>query len=608
MERRLAAILAADVMGYSRLMGDDEERTLATLNACRQVIDGLVNDHRGRVFGSAGDSVIAEFASPVEAVRCGVEIQQELETRNAELPEDRRMQFRIGVNLGDVMAEGENLFGDGVNIAARLEQLAVAGGINVSYDIYRQVEGKIDVAFDDLGEQRLKNVAKPVRVYSVRLGAGGPGTTKRLSKGLPIPDKPTIAVLPFTNLSGDPEQEYFADGISEDIITGLSKNPDLFVISRNSTFTFKGKSVRIRDVSEDLGAQYVLEGSVRKAGQRIRVTAQLIDAASDRHLWAERYDRDLDDIFAVQDEVVGSIVHALGATDGVLEKAARQRSIETSITNRGAYDCYLQAREHFYRHGDTGFEEAAALYEKAIELDPGFARAYSGLATLHFLRFRKFLTVPFESIEQKTHDLALHAVRLDPDDYLAHWVLGRLYSYLGKHTQSLAEFNRALHINPNDANVLADFADFLVYCGRTEEALKHCQRAIRLNPNCPDWYWWNLGFTYYHLGRYEDALESLEQMTSPDQARRLLAAVYAHLGRLDEARSEAEEFLKANPSFSIREWARTEPYTDPNELQRYVSGLHQAGPGMTDLGLRVPIHAQAKPGAKLRKGRRWQGK
>jgi TolB-like protein/Tfp pilus assembly protein PilF len=387
----------------------------------------------------------------------------------------------------------------------------------------------------------------------------------------------SLAVLAFTNLSNDPEQEYFADGISEDIIIGLSKNPHLSVISRNSTFAFKGKPTPVRDIGEELGAQFVLEGSVRKTGQRIRVTAKLIDCASDSHLWAETYDRDLDDIFVVQDEVVSSIVHALGTIDGAIEKSARQHIAETSDTNLTAYDCYLKAQGHVYRRHGSGYDEAEALYERAIELDPAFARAYSGLAFLHFQRFKIYLTVPLEIIERKTRDLALHAVRLDPDDYLAHWVLGRLYSYLGKHTQCLAEFYRALHINPNDANVLADFADFLVYCGRVEEALKHCQRAIRLNPNCPDWYWWNLGFTYFHLGRYEDALESLEHMTSPGQARRLLAAVYAHLGCLDKARSEAEEFLKANPGFSIGEWARTEPYTDPNELQRYVSGLRKAG-------------------------------
>ena len=455
---------------------------------------------------------------------------------------------------------------------------AVWGDVHVSEGLIKDYVHYLRQALGD--DPKQPRYIETVRGRGYRFLGGveeGSGPVGAEARRKPGTYPPSLAVLPFTNLSGDPEQEYFSDGITEDIITELSKNSCLSVISRNSTFTFKGKSVRARDVGEDLGAQYVLEGSVRKAGQRIRVTAQLIDAASDRHLWAERYDRDLDDIFAVQDEVVGSIVHALGATDGAIENSAWQHIAGASDTNPTAYDCYPQAREHFYRHGDSGFDEAEAFYEKAIELDPGFARAYSRLAALHFLRFRKFFTVTLESIEQKTLDLALHAVRLDPDDYPAHWVLGRLYSYQGKHTQSLAEFDRALHINPNDANVLADFADFLVYCGRAEEALKHCQRAIRLNPNCPDWYWWNLGFTYFHLGRYEEALESLEHMTSPGQASRLLAAVYAHLGRLDEARSEAEEFLRVNPSFSIKEWARTEPYTDPDELQRYVDGLRKAG-------------------------------
>ena len=397
------------------------------------------------------------------------------------------------------------------------------------------------------------------------------------AQGEPETYPPSLAVLPFTNLSDDLEQEYFSDGITEDIITELSKNPYLSVISRNSTFTFKGKSVRVRDVSEDLGAQYVLEGSVRKAGQRVRVTAQLIDAANDRHLWAERYDRDLDDIFAVQDEVVGSIVHALGATDGALEKSARQRSIKSSVTNPSAYDCFLQAREHFYRPGDSGFEAAEALYEKAIELDPGFGRAYSGLASLHFLRFKLYLTTSFETIEHKTLDLALHALQLDPDDYRAHWVLGRLFCYQGKHAQSLAEFDRAIRINPNDANLLAVSAENLVYCGRVEEALKRCQLAVRLNPNCPDWYWWQLGFCHFHLGLYEDALEAFGRIIALDQSRRLLAATYVHLGRLDEAHYEAEEFMKVFPNFSIKDWARTEPYTDPNELQRFVDGMRGAG-------------------------------
>lgn len=388
---------------------------------------------------------------------------------------------------------------------------------------------------------------------------------------------PSLAVLPFTNFSGDPHQEYFSDGITEDIIAGLSKNPYLSVISRNSSFTYKGKSVRVRDIGKDLGAQYVLEGSVRKVRKHIRVTAQLINTFSDHHLWAETYDRDLDDVFAVQDEVVGSIIHALGARDGALERSARQHSIETAATNQNAYDCYLQAREHFYRPEDSGFDEAETLYEKAIELDPGFSRAYSGLASLHFLRFKLFLTASFESIEKKTFNLALRSVKLDPNDYLGHWVLGRLYSYQGKHTQSLAEFDRALHINPNDANLLAVYSEHLVYWERLEEALECCQRAIRLNPNCPDWYWRELGFIYFHLRRYEDALESLQRMTSFDQSFRLFSAVYAYLNRIDEARSAAKELLKSTPDFSINKWARTEPYVNPDELELYVSGLRKAG-------------------------------
>ena len=588
MKRRLAAILATDVVGYSRLIRADEEGTITALKALRvDLIDPKIAEHHGRVVKLMGDGMLAEFPSVVDAVRAAVETQAAVAKHNAGLPEDKRIEFRVGVNLGDVVIDGNDIHGDGVNVAARLESLAEPGGICISGKVYEEVRDRTDLAFEDLGEQQVKNIDRPVRVWRWIANAGVTASVSaKTNEPFQLPDKPTIAVLPFVNLSGDPEQEYFADGISEDIITGLSKNPDLFVISRNSTFTFKGKSVRIRDVSEDLGAQYVLEGSVRKAGQRIRVTAQLIDATRDRHIWAERYDRDLDDIFAVQDEVVGSIVHALVGTDGALERLARQRSIEASTTTQSAYDCYLKAREFYYRHRDAGgsltawsvgIEEAEVLFEKTIELDPGFARAYSALAWLHLQRFKLLLTASFESMEQKVLDLAFHALRLDPDDYRAHMTLGRLYSYQGKHAKGRAEFDRALRINPNDTNVLAVSANALVYCERVDEALERCQRAILLNPNAPDWYWWTLGFSYFHLGRYEEALEALERMTAPDKARRVLAATYAHLGRLDEARHEAEEFMKVVPNFSIKEWARTEPYTDPNELQRYVDGMRKAG-------------------------------
>ncbi len=386
-----------------------------------------------------------------------------------------------------------------------------------------------------------------------------------------------LAVLAFANLSDNPAQEYFADGISEDITIGLSKNPHLSVISRKSAFAFKGRRKPLRDIGEHLDVQFVLEGSVRTADQHLRVTARLVDATDGRHLWAETYDREIDDIFAVQDEIVSSIVHALGAIDGAIERSVWRKANRTAATNLSAYDCYLQAQRHFYRRHGAGFDEAEVLYEQAIELDPGFARAYSALALLNSQRFKVYLTASFADVWEKTQNLARRALQLDPDEYLAHWVLGRLFAYSGRQAQGLAEFERALQINPNDANVLSDFSDFLVYCGRPEAALKHSLRAIRLNPNCPDWYWWHLGFSYYHLGRYDDAIEAVEHMTSPGQAHRLMAAVYAQAGRLDDARSAATAFLKFNPGFSISQWADGEPYSDKVELRRYVDGLRMAG-------------------------------
>ncbi|MDJ0958595.1 MAG: tetratricopeptide repeat protein [Arenicellales bacterium] len=575
--RKLAAILYADIAGYSRLTGQDEDATHRTLGLLLDRLSQGIEEHNGQVMHYAGDAVLAKFDSVVDAVSSAVTVQRELFNQDHGVSDERRVQFRIGVNLGDVIEDRGDIYGDGVNVAARLESLAEPGGICISDAVRTAVGNKLGLSYEFLGEREVKNIAEPVRAYKVILEKQKSTGNSQDALSLEIHNKPSIAVLPFTNMSGDPEQEYFSDGITEDVITGLSKNPDLFVISRNSTFTYKGKSVRMADVGKELGARYVLEGSVRKAGRRVRVTAQLIDSASDRHLWVERYDRDLDDIFTVQDEVVGSIVSALGAVDGVLEKSARIRSTKSSVKDLTAYDYYLQGRHYFYQHGDTGFKEAEALYEKAIELDPDFARAYSALAWLHFLRFKLFRTQSFENIRQKTLDLALHSVRLDPNDYRAHWALGGLYVHEGKHAQSLAEFEKALHINPNDANLLAFSTQVLLYCGRTEEALERCERAIALNPNCPDWYFWMLGNSYFHLGQYQEALDAFGRMTAPQHARRLVAATYAHLDRLEEARAEAEEFMKVVPNFSIKEWAKTEPYTDPNELARYVDGLRKAG-------------------------------
>jgi len=576
-ERRLAAILAADVVGYSRLMRADEEGTLDRLKAVlAQFIIPKIAEHNGRVVKLLGDGMLAEFPSVVDAVRAAVEAQQALAARNAELPAEKQINFRIGINLGDVVIEDGDIYGDGVNIAARLEGLAEAGGICISGAVYEQVRDRLEHDFADMGERRVKNIDRPLRTWRWT-GESRSEVALSAEDATPPADKPCIAVLPFANLSGDPEQEYFADGIAEDIIIGLSRNPDLYVVSRNSTFGYKGKTVKARVLRDELGAQFVLEGSVRKVGQRIRITAELVDGTTDNHLWGERFDRDIDDVFAVQDEVVGSILHALGAADGILEKTARHRSAKLRTGNLTAYDCYLRGRSHFYRHGDAGFEAAEALFEKAISLNPGFARAYSALAWLHFVRFKLFRTKAFEEIRPTAQDLARHAIRLDPNDFRAHWVLGGLLLHEGKHTHCLAEFDKALRANPNDANLLAWSAEALVYCGRAEDAVARCERALKLNPNCPDWYYWIMGSALFHLGRYEEALAILERMSAPEHARRLMAATYAQLGRLEEARIEAGEFMKLVPDFSIAQWARTEYYSDPDELRRYAEGMIKAG-------------------------------
>jgi adenylate cyclase len=577
MERRLAAILLTDIVGYSRLTGLDEEDTIARQRAHREeVFAPKIAQYGGRIVKTTGDGMLVEFPSVVDAVKCAVEVQTDLVGHEADVPEDRRIQYRIGINLGDIVIDGDDILGDGVNVAARLEALATPGGICVSGSVYDHLAGKLDVVFEDAGEQTVKNVPRPVRVWHWNGGRAARHPNDASKRSLRS-DKPSIAVLPFTNMSGDQDQEYFSDGITEDIIAGLSRIGWLIVIARNSSFLFKDKPVDVRQIAGDLGVRYILEGSVRKAGNQIRITAQLIDAQSSSHLWVERYDRNLDEIFAVQDEVVASIVHALGAPDGVLEQSERQRSLETHTKNPTAYDYYLQARNCFDMHGSGNWDKAEELFERAIALDESFAQAYSALAWLHFLRFKILRTSSFERIHHTVRKLALEAIRLDRNDYRAHWVLGFLHTHMGKHSQAIAQFDRALSINPNDANVLVWSAEVLIYWGRPAEALERCERAMRLNPSCPDFYYWLLGFSCFHLGRYEEASDALERMTSPQFARRLLAATYALQGRLEEAKAEAAEYLKSDPDFSIEQWAMTEHYSDPKELQRYVEGLRKAG-------------------------------
>jgi adenylate cyclase len=573
MERRLAAILAADVVGYSRLMGGDEEATLATLNAYREAIDRLVEDRRGRVFGSAGDSVIAEFASPVEAVRCAIEIQQEIETRNANLPEDRRMRFRIGVNLGDVMAEGDNLFGDGVNVAARLEALCEGGGVAFSGNVHEQVRGKLDERFQDAGEHQVKNIARPIRVWRWSV-ARSVGPTVTGSE--PLPDKASIAVLPFNNMSGDSEQEYFADGISEDIITDLSKISALFVIARNSTFTYKGRAVHVQDVSRELNVRYVVEGSVRKAGNRVRITAQLIDGMSGGHLWAERYDRDLTDIFALQDEITEKIVAALQVklTDHEQEHVTRRYT-----ENLEAYDHFLRGRAQVRATNVTN-AQAREMFERAIELDPGFAAAYAILSICDWRDwFNQWSEDP--QILEREFQAAKKSVTLDDSLPLAHAYLAWAHLWKGQHEQAIAEAKHAISLDPNFAEGHARLGEILNLAGRPEEGLALVKKAMRLDPHFPPNYLIYLGHAYYAMGKYEEAIIAMKRALTGSSdflhPHRTLAAIFGELGRREEAQAEIAEVLRINPRASLESQKERIVFNDQALSEQYMKGLRKAG-------------------------------
>jgi len=627
MERRLAVILAADVVGYSRLMEADEEATARTLSAYREIIDGQITGHHGRVFGSAGDSVIAEFASPVEAVRCAVEIQREIEARNADLPEDRRMRLRIGINLGDVIVEGDNLLGDGVNIAARLETLADPGGISLARSVFDQVKKQIDLGYEYLGEHEVKNIAEPIRVYRVLtepdavgkvigearrtapswmklalaaavavliavLGVGlwlrpwqatiEPASVERMAH--PFPDKPSIAVLPFTNMSDDPAQEYFADGMTEDLITDLSKVSGLFVIARNSVFTYKGKAVKVGQVAEELGVRYVLEGSVRRSGGQVRINAQLIDATTGGHIWAERYDGSLDDVFALQDNVTRKIVAVLAVqlTAGERERVARK---ETEVPE--AYDAFLQGWQHYLRQNPENFRKAISYFEQAVELDPQYARAYAALAAtyaqvwnniwhakvgLKYLHDPRFLAEEF---------LAKALLRPTP---LAHQVAAGMLTQQGRHEEAIAEAERAISLDPNDADGYIALAGALNLAGKPEEARQLVQRAMRLNPHYPPFYLYQLGLAEFGMERYAEAAESLERAIAlnPDDrwSTRLLLATYGLLGSRNEAAGlldRAGNSWRGMDPLTVRGVAFWYPFKEPADARRLAEGLRQAG-------------------------------
>jgi TolB-like protein/Tfp pilus assembly protein PilF len=543
MERRLAAILAADVVGYSRLMEHDEAGTLAALKSRRrEILQPAVSKHHGRIVKLMGDGVLVEFASAVNAVECAAELQRAMDGANSNLPEDRRIVLRVGINVGDVMVEGSGLYGDGVNIAARIESLADPGSVYLSQTVYSQVRGKVPHGFEDLGEQNLKNVTEPVRVYRVRPG----GEAAMARPALALPDKPSIAVLPFENRSDDPQQGYFADGVTEDIITELSRFHSLFVIARNSSFQFRGKAVDVKRVGRELGVQYVVEGSVRKIGERIRLTAQLVDCATGNHVWAERYDRDATEIFAVHDDVTQMIA---ATAAGQVESAGARIAQRKPARNLAAYDCVLRAREiRRAAYSDTSLfmkgalNSARELLERAIGIDPDYARAYAELAWTYMDEW--FNLGNGKDLEQ-AFTCAQTAARLDPTDSTCQRALGMSHLWLRRYEEAALHLETALSINPNDIVAAQNMAVYLEFVGRPSEAKTLVRKAMRLDPYHSVVLRELLGYALYALGQYEEALAELRSFDPlPIWAHPYLAACYAQLDRMDEARAKAAAFLE----------------------------------------------------------------
>ena len=576
MQRRLAAILAADVVGYSRLMERNEAATLAELKARRRdVIGPLVARHSGRVFKETGDGLLAEFGSVVDAVECAVELQRAMASANGDTPADRQLVLRVGVNLGDVLVDDGDLFGDGVNVAARLEQLADPGGVAISETVHEHVRRQIGISFADQGLHEVKNIERPIRVWAWR--AEGSAAEATTPAPLPLPDKPSIAVLPFSNMSGDAEQGYFADGITEDIITDLSKVSGLFVIARNSSFAYKGQAPDIRKVSRELGVRYVIEGSMRRAGGRIRINAQMIDGASGGHLWAERYDRDLQDIFAVQDEVTRNIVSALKVRLTAGEEAEREGR---GKVDPEAYDLLVRARQTMMLLNPEAAVEARRMLERVIAIDPGLALAYARLSMVTFADYANQWNGATEENLSRALALAEKAVATDPDEPQGYISLALALSWMRRLDEAERAAERALALDPNSGNAHAALGNMREFQGRPEDAVTLYESAYRLDPQF-DMTLHFLGRAFLTLGRFEQAEATLKRRLglSPrsDMSRFYLACLYARTGRHEDARRMWREMLEVNPRFSVEHLKRALPYRDPAMLDRLMEGLREAG-------------------------------
>jgi adenylate cyclase len=577
LHRRLAAILSADVVGYSRLMGLDEAGTLSRLNALRrELIDPTIAAHAGRIVKLMGDGALVEFASAVDAVICAIEIQRQLRERDAGGSEANPIQFRIGINVGDIIIEGEDILGDGVNIAARIEGIAEPGGISISEDAWRQVQGKVATNFVDAGEQSLKNIARPVRVYRLDL-APKAVTASVVPRPMPAQsDKPSIAVLAFNNMSGDPEQEYFSDGISEDIITDLSKLSEMHVIARNSTFTYKGKAIDVKQVGRDLGVRYVLEGSVRKAGNRVRVTGQLIDAANGAHIWADRFDRDLTDIFAVQDELTQEIISALKVK---LTPERKGRLVRKNNIDLEAYNLFLRGREQAHLLTKSNNVEARSLLERAIAINPDFAAAHASVALTRLNDY--VIGGGDEQSLQTCLEVATRAVAMGDEDPYAHFVFSVVLLWHREYDRAFAEVRRCLALAPSSAEGHLQLANMQYYCGNPSASIDMLNAYMRLDPFYPELALHFLAQAQHSLGQFDAAVATLKlrlkRNPNSETAYALLASCYGHLGRIAESRSAWAEVMRIAPDFSVEQRWRILPFRNPGDLEHRVEGMRKAG-------------------------------
>ncbi|MEI3855443.1 MULTISPECIES: adenylate/guanylate cyclase domain-containing protein [Ensifer] len=578
MEQRLAAVLAADMAGYSRLMEADEAGTLARLRTHRiELIDPAIAKNKGRLIKTTGDGMLVEFQSVTDAVKCAVEIQQRMKRRNSDVPEDRRIEFRIGINLGDIIFEDDDIFGDGVNIAARIEQLADVGGICVTAAVATQVADRLELPIEDLGEKILKNISRPVHLY--RIGPEGvilPASPDE-ADAKRVVCKPTIVVLPFDNMSGDPDQEFFADGLTEDIITALSRRHELFVISRNSSFVYKNQPVNAREVAARLGAQYLVEGSVRKIGERVRVTVQLIDAVNDAHIWADKYDRQLDDIFAIQDEVTAAIAATL---PGRVEAAQRDQLSRTKPANMAAYECALAAKVLHHRSTVADNSQAQSLIDRAVALDPGYAHAHAWRACILGQAWVYGWCADKDATWVEVNAELERALALDDNDADVHRILAAVNVNNNELTMARYHQERALFLNPNYDLVVVQQGELLTWLGRPEEGVEWILKAMRLNPHHPERFWSHLGKAHFAARQYGEAIEAFMHLSSMDETQHaFVAACYGWLGDNIAANAHMEKVRTLAPTFEIEPFLSTLHYAQESDAQHLREGLVKAGAG-----------------------------